>query len=292
MLPRIYIKNTFSIAAKFGAAIVLPITIALASYSPATAGQKVLLSYEATPSSGFDLPGLAHASYDDRAAFSAEVLKQIVPKIISVNGIDPAGLETEVTPGGYLLKTNASLQTQGELDDLAADRLAGSFGYVFRQYSVLVSRLDDTSGKTGFVVVRFPKDTLNAAVAQKFFETADATKKGLGGGYTAFADEQIYLNVTNSEGKPYSGLDDATFLDGLKQAAASFADPKPEIATSGKATARFIGNDWAKSNQGEDYVGQLGGPNSDLVQKLRVIGKDYASLIAVSAEKNGWNRDQ
>ncbi|AYG64547.1 hypothetical protein CCGE525_37530 (plasmid) [Rhizobium jaguaris] len=238
------------------------------------------------------MPGLAHASYDDRAAFSAQVLEEIVPKIISANGIDPATLETEVTPGGYLLKTNASLQTEGELDDHIADRLAGSFGYVFRQYSVLVSRLDDTSGKTGFVVVRFPKDTLNAAVAQKFFETADATKKGLGGGYTAFADEQIYLNVVNSEGKPYSGLDDMAFLDGLKQTAASFADPKPEIAASGKATARFISNDWDKSGQGEDYVGQLGGPNSDLVQKLEVIGKTYASLIAASAEKNGWNRGQ
>jgi hypothetical protein len=31
-------------------------------------------------------------------------------------------------PGGYLLKTNASLQSQGELDDAAADHLAASFG--------------------------------------------------------------------------------------------------------------------------------------------------------------------
>ncbi|WP_260694734.1 hypothetical protein [Rhizobium leguminosarum] len=147
---------------------------------------------------------LAQASYDDRATFSAEVSKDIVPKIITANGIDAATLGTEVTPGGYLLKTNASLQTEGDLDDAAADRLAGSLGYVFRQYRVLTSRLNDTTGKTGFVVVRFPQGSLNATVAQRFFEAADATKKGLGGGYAVFGDEQIFLNATNSEGKPYS----------------------------------------------------------------------------------------
>lgn len=273
-------------------AVVLAAVIPFAFQNAALANQKVLLSYEATPSAGFHLPQLSQASYDDRAAFSAEVLKEIVPKIVAANGIDPATLETEVTPGGYLLKTNASLQTEGDLDDATADRFAGSLGYIFRQYSVLVSRLDDTTGTTGFVVVKFPKDSLNATVAQKFFETADATKKGLGGGYTAFGDEQIFLNVANSEGKPYSGLDDAAFLNGLKQAAASFGAPEPEVSASGKATARFIGNDWDKSKGGEDYISLLGGPGSELVKKLDEISKDYASLIAKTAESKGWNKDE
>jgi len=286
-----FAKRAFALRATLRVAAVAAI-IPFAFQTTALAGQKVLLSYEATPSAGFHLPQLAKASYDDRASFSADVLKEIVPKIIAANGIDPATLETEVTPGGYLLKTNASLQTEGDLDDVTADRLAGSLGYVFRQYSVLASRLDDTTGKTGFVVVRFPKDSLNAAVAQKFFQAADATEKGLGGGYTVFGDEQIFLNVTNSEGKPYSGLDDATFLDGLKQAAASFADPKPEVSASGRAAARFIGNDWDKSKSGEDYISQLGGPGSELVKKLDEIGKDYASLITTTAEAKGWNRDE
>ncbi|MFW8610269.1 MULTISPECIES: hypothetical protein [Rhizobium] len=147
----------------------------------------MLVSYRATPSAGFLLPRLPQASYDDRATFSAEVSKDIVPKIITANGIDAATLGAEVTPGGYLLKTNASLQTEGDLDDAAADRLAGSLGYVFRQYRVLTSRLNDTKGKTGFVVVRFPQGSLNATVAQRFFEAADATKKGLGGGYAVSA---------------------------------------------------------------------------------------------------------
>jgi len=263
--------------------------LSFAAHSAAQADERVLLSYEATPSVGFELPGLAKASYDDRASFSVDVLKEIVPRIVTANGIDPQSLETEVTPGGYLLKTNASLQTQGTLDDATADRLAASVGYIFRQYSVLVSRLDDKAGKTGFVVVRFPKESLNATVAQKFFEKAEATRKGLGGGYTAFGDEQIFLNVTDSDGKPYSGLDDASFLGGLKQAAASFGDPRPEIADSGTASARFIGNAWDKAKSGEDYVSRLGGANSPLVKTLDDIAEDYAALVEKTAKAKGWN---
>jgi hypothetical protein len=100
----------------------------LAIGGTAFGSERVLLSYEATPSFGFVLPGLARASYDDRAAFSSQVLQEIVPKIVTANGIDPKVLTSEVMPGGYLLKTNASLQSQGELDDAAADHLAASFG--------------------------------------------------------------------------------------------------------------------------------------------------------------------
>ncbi|WP_260686188.1 hypothetical protein [Rhizobium leguminosarum] len=159
----------------------------------------MLVSYRATPSAGFHSLRLGQASYVDRATFSAEVSKDIVPKI--TNGIDAATLRTEVTPGGYLLKTNASLQTEGDLDDAVTDRLAGPLGYVLRQYRVLTSRLDDTTGKTGLVIVRFPQGSLSATVAQRFFEAADATKNGLGGGYNVVGDEQIFLNARNSEGK-------------------------------------------------------------------------------------------
>ncbi|WP_342216363.1 hypothetical protein [Mesorhizobium sp. 113-1-2] len=255
----------------------------------AAADERVLISYEATPSLGFDLPKLKTAGYAERAAFSAEVLEKIVPKIVTSIGIDPAVLETEVTPGGYLLKTNASLQTEAALDDATADRLAAAFGYIFHQHSVLVSRLDDSSGSTGFVTVRFPQDTLDATVAQRFFEKADAVEKGLGGGYTAFGDEQIFLNVVDGNGKPYSGLDNAAFLDGLKRTAAAFGPPAPEVSDSGTAAARFIGNDWDKAPKGEDYLARLGGAGSPAVTALGSIATEYAALVSASALHFGWN---
>lgn len=247
--------------------------------SPTLAADTFLLSYEATPSAGFDLPKLKGATYEQRADFSAKVLADLLPRIAKAVGIDPVSLSSEVTPGGYLLKTNASLQTQVDLDDTQADRFAAALGYVFHQYSVLVSELDDGEGKTGFVTVQFPENTLDATVAQAFFEKAASVDKGLGGGYTAFGDDQIFLNVVDGEGKPYSGLDDTAFLAGLTKAAAEFGPPQPKIADSGAATARFIGNEWDKQPKGEAYVDILGGAGADTVKVLDAIGTDYANLV-------------
>jgi len=238
-----------------------------------------LISYEATPSAGFDLPKLETAGYADRAAFASKVLEDIVPKIADAVGIDSNDLDTEVTPGGYLLKTNASLQTEAEVSSDEADRFAAGLGYVFRQYSVLVSGLDDENATTGYVVVTFPDNTLDDKVAQAFFEKAASVDKGLGGGYTAFGDDQIFLNVVGDDGKPYSGLDNAAFLAGLTKAASEFGPPKPTISGSGTATARFIGNEWDKQPKGEAYIAKLGGADSDVVKALDVVEADYAKLV-------------
>jgi hypothetical protein len=268
--------------AALGAAFVV---LALA---PAAATEPVLISYEASPSHGFDLPKLPAASYAVRAAFAVQALSDIVPKIAHAVGVDDAKIVSEVTPGGYLLKTNASLQTMADLDDAAADRFAAALGYVFRQDSVLVSRLDEPTGATDFVTVTFPRDKLNSTVAQAFFEKAASIEKGLGGGYTAFGDDQIFLNVTDSEGKPYSGLDHAAFLAGLTRAAAEFGPLKPTVSNNGKAVARFVGNDWQAQPEGEGYVARLGGPASPVAAKLDAISADYAALVEAAAKRYGW----
>ncbi|WP_245294726.1 hypothetical protein [Rhizobium rhizosphaerae] len=260
----------------------------LALAGPALAENRVLLSYEATPSHGFDLPKMADATYADRAAFAGKMLETIVPRIAEAVGVAPGALETEVTPGGYMLKTNASLQSESEIDDPLADRLAAALGYVFRQDSVLVSRFDDPKGKTFYVTVSFPKDTLDAKTAQSFFEKADATAKGLGGGYTAFGDDQIFLNVTDDAGKPYSGLTDKAFLEGLTKTAEAFAPNKPAISQSGQVNARFVGNDWEKSAKGEDYVKALGGAGAAAVTALDAIEADYAKEVETAAKQYGW----
>lgn len=272
---------------KFGKAALGAAFVVMAA-TAAQAVEPVLISYEAAPSSGFELPKLDQATYAVRAAFALQALSDIVPKIAAAAGVPDSKMVSEVTPGGYLLKTNASLQTMADLDDEAADRFAASLGYVFRQYSVLISRLDDPSGKTDFVKVTFPRDKLDSSVAQAFFEKAASVDKGLGGGYTAFGDDQIFLNVTDSDGKPYSGLDHAAFLAGLEKAAAEFELVKPTVSNKGKAVARFVENDWAAKPAGEDYIARLGGPGSDLVKKLDAIEADYAALVGAAATRYGW----
>lgn len=261
------------------AALAAAFSMAAAGATLAQEPDSYLISYEATPSAGFDLPKLEAADYAARAAFSEKVLAEIVPKIADAVGIDSGDLDTEVTPGGYLLKTNASLQTEAEVTGDEADRFAAGLGYVFRQYSVLVSGLDDDNAKTGYVVVTFPDNTLDAKVAQAFFEKAASVDKGLGGGYTAFGDDQIFLNVVGDDGKPYSGLDNTAFLAGLTKAVQEFGPPKPSISGSGTATARFIGNEWDKQPKGEAYVEKLGGASSDTVKQLDAVEAEYAKLV-------------
>ena len=87
-----------------------------------------------------------------------------------------------MTPGGYLLNTNASLQTQAEVDAETADRFAAAAGYVFRQWSVLVSDFGAEDGGTGYGVVSFEDGTLDAGMAHAFFEHAASIADGLGGG--------------------------------------------------------------------------------------------------------------
>src|SRR4051812_15916273 len=90
-------------------ALVLPLAL---PERAAAADPTLLFSYEVTGAYGLDLPKLPEATYAERATFAGEVLDKLVPDVIRATGIDPRKVETQITPGGYLLKTNASLQSK------------------------------------------------------------------------------------------------------------------------------------------------------------------------------------
>jgi len=214
----------------------------------------LLFSYEAM---AFGLLGLdgEKASYDERVAFTRQVAEDALPQILELLEIPAEQVKTEVTPGGYLLETNASLQSSFEADDATADRFAAAVGYVFRQWSVLVTDFTPAGeGDTGYAVVTFADHPPGGDEAQDFFEHAASVNEGLGGGYTAFGRDLFFLNVTDEEGNPYSGLDDETFVADLARAAESYAGQEAAVSRSGRADARFIGNDWEASPNGEDYA--------------------------------------
>ena len=193
-----------------------------------------------------------------------------------------------MTPGGYLLRTNSSLQSRIAVDWRQADRVAAALGYVLRQSSVLVSDLADTKGGTGLAVVRFPRGSLTAAMAHSFFEHAARVHKGLGGGYTAFGDEMIFLNVRDEAGKPYSELDDRAFHRGLHTAAGSFKDGRAKVVRMGQAKAKFVGNSWRQKPNGEDYVALLGGAADPAVLRLKAVQDRHTAMLMEAAERWGW----
>lgn len=254
----------------------------------AAADPEYLLSYEAVPSAQLDLPHIDEAGYAERAALTERVLRDLMPDVMRAVGIDPERTRTLLTPGGYLLRTNASLQTRlaGTPDDAA--RLAAALGYVFRQYSVMVSDLGTADGGTGYVAVSFAPGRLDAGLAQRFFEAAAALDDGLGGGYTAFGDTLYFLNVRGDDGAPYSGLDDATFARLLGKAAAGFAGEGASVVEVGRADARFVGNDWVERPGGEGYAALLGGPRGDAVTALDRLRDRHTAIVLDAAQHYGW----
>lgn len=251
----------------------------------AEAPRAQLLSYEAIPSVQVTLD-LSAATYAQRAALTAAAFADIAPAVIAAAGFDPAAVETGMTPGGYLLKTNASLQARAMLSDPQATRLAAALGYVFRQWSVLVSELDEPGGGTAYVTVSFPDGALTPEAAQAFFEHAASVNEGLGGGYTAFGDDMIFLNVRDDAGAPYSGLDDLVFAAALGQAAGSFAGASLSVSAAGEAEARFVGNDWAAAPGGEQYAELLGDPA--LVEALGPLRQAHTALAEAFGARFGW----
>lgn len=234
----------------------------------ATAQQPtVLVSYETTP---FDLLGLdgTGIGYDARAALTTEALDDVVPQILTAIDVAPDDVTSMVMPGGYQLATNASLQSWFDGDPQRVDQFAAALGFVFRQWSVLVTDFTPTGpGNAAYAVIEFPQ-TLSADQAQAFFLHAASVDQGLGGGYTAFDDEMFFLNLGDSTGAPYSGLDDQAFVDQLQRAADTF-DGEARLASSGRVDARFVENDWQAQPEGQGYLNDFSADQVALLILLR-----------------------
>lgn len=253
--------------------------VLLCVLAPAVAAEErptLLFSYEVL---NFDIHRIdpAKLPYERRVELTEAARKSELPEILGLLRIAPESISTLLMPGGYKLETNASLQSAMETDDKTADRFAASLGYVFRQWSVLVTDFaPEGTGDTAYGVVTFDHP-VGAAEASAFFRHAASINPALGEGFTAFDEEMFFLNVTDAQGKPYSGVSDETFLADLGKAASSFTDTKVQVTGSGRADARFVENDWKASPNGEDYAKVLG---MDLVDRLDPVRARYDAALA------------
>ncbi len=110
---------------------------------------------------------------------------------------------------------------------------------------------------------------------------------GLGGGYTAFGDDMIFLNVRDGQGQPYSKLEDAPFEAAMRKAADSFGLAKATVSQNGKARARFVGNNWRNKPAGDDYVAILG-TGSPLLKRLDRLRERQVKLMLTAADRFHW----
>lgn len=277
--------RTVALATSLAASVALAACGQKPAPAPEPAGPTQLFSYEVLTFKPLGLDD-KKASYADRAAFTAQVRDTEMPKILELLKIPADQVETELTPGGYQLETNASLQSAFETDARTADLFGAAIGYTFRQWSVLVTDFTPAGqGNTAYAVVTFKDHAPSGEEAQAFFEHAASVNKGLGGGYTAFGRDLFFLNIGDSEGKAYSGLDDATFVAELTKAAQSFKGTPVSVSRSGRVDARFVENDWAKAKTGQDYAKILG---RDLTRKLTQLRRQHERDLRKFGTEHGW----
>lgn len=263
----------------------------------AAADRPLLISFEAIPAANAEqaIPsadliarGAARAPYEQRAKFTQAMLTEMLPEILRALGIDPLKTDTRIVPGGFQLRTNPSLQTKIAIDDRGATRLAAALGFVFGQDSVLVSDLDDPQGGAFYAVVGFPPGKLTPDLAQLFFRRAAETDAALGEGYTAFGDEMIFINLRDAAGVPYGRADDPAFAAALERAAAAFTPVAARLVRTGRASARFIANDWSEHRLGEAYAARLDGVTVLRLVGLRIRFSGQAYLHSALLD---WRRD-
>lgn len=280
--------NSYQFTRSFAAVLAL---ISFACSEPAAENSTIQLSYEAIPGSGVTLGqgevDMSAAVYDDKRAFTQQVHDGLVPMVFAELGVDFAELSSEDAPGGYLLETNPSMQSRGDLSPDDATLVSAGLGYVMYQWSVLVTDFSAGEGDTAYGMVRFDDGALDEDLAQLFFEHAASVDTGLEGGYMSFDDEMIFLNLRGSDGQPYSGLDDATFIEQLDAAAASFAGAPVALAESDFADAWLVENDWSTSTTGADYITIIT-DRGFAMDALDSLQDQYNDQLLQAATTYGW----
>ena len=244
-----------------------PATYCLISYGP-------LPNPALTQSEGGQ--NILQADYATKATFVSDAQSMFLTDIVTALAIDSADVMTEVRPGGFSANSFPSMYTRYETtSDKDCDRLGAAFGYVFRQQSVLVFRYD--AGDSGHVQVDFPSGELDGASAQAFFVHAIGENLALQGGYSAFGDSLIFINLRSPGGFIYSGLDDEQFVQAMEDAAGSYSD-MTLTTSAGESNAHLVENNWTSSTDGSKYLTVIDGDTA-LETQLTSLLDAYETLM-------------
>lgn len=253
-------------------------TLLLALAAPLASAQ-TYVAYQAIPGTDTGWPDIARLDYAARERLSEAAQRDILPGVVKALGLQ--ALETQIVPGGYMLKTDPSFVTSfppGE--DEAALRFAAALGYVLRQDSMLVFAVDEPRGDSLTMRVAF-EQCVTPELAQRFFLRAAAIDKGLGGGFTAFGCEMLFINLRDDKGQPYSGLDDAAFTAALGRASSGFSPPA-RIAGTFRTRTVLIGEGWPGNKGGALYIERLGSLPVETIAPLDLLSYRFGDLLRAS----------
>jgi hypothetical protein len=243
------------------------------------ASAQVYVAYQAIPGTNTGWPDIARLDYTARQALSEQVRREILPAVAQALDLQGLPLETQIVPGGYRLKTDPSFVTrfpQGE--EAKALQFAAALGYVLRQDSMLVFAIDEQGGDSLTVRVAIDGECLSPQIAHRFFVQAARVEKGLGGGFTAFGCEMLFINLRDGRGVPFSGLNDDAFAAALVKAAAQFI-PSSSIAGSFRTRTVLIGEGWPGSKGGALYTERLASLPVEAIAPLDLLSYRFGDWL-------------
>jgi hypothetical protein len=236
------------------------------------------VAWQAIPGTDTGWPDIARLNYAQRQAISEGLQRDILPGVLRALAIGEAATRTEIVPGGYRLRTDPSFVTRFAPEQEAHALLfAAAIGYVLRQDSVLIFAIDQR-GDSLTVRVRLTETCLTPQTAQRFFERAAAVAQGLGGGYTAFGCEMLFINLRDGKGAPYSGMDDVRFATALQRATAGFS-PTAVVAGEFRTRTVLFGSDWPGNGAGRLYVDRMRDVPLDAIVALDLLAFRFGDLL-------------
>ena len=224
-------------------------------------------------------PDVERLDYAARERLSEQVAAAILPGVLRAIGVPESQVRTEIVPGGYKLKTDPSFVTRFRPDRQDQALLfAAAIGYVLRQDSVLIFAVDEGRGDSLTVRVRLREACLMPSTAHRFFLRAAEVAQGLGGGYTAFGCEMLFINLRDAHGMAYSGMDDGRFEQALRRAAADFT-PLAEIVGHFRTQTILVGSDWPASGGGRLYLEKMSTVPTEAMSELDLLSYRFADML-------------
>lgn len=142
---------------------------------------------------------------------------------------------------------------------------------------MLVFAVDERGGDSLSVRVAFGP-CVTSDCAHRVFLRAAQIYQGLGGGFTAFGCEMLFINLRDEKGQPYSGLDDAAFAAALGRASSGFAPPA-RIAGTFRTRSVLIGEGWPGSKGGALYIERLAGLPVEAIAPLDLLSYRFGDLL-------------
>jgi len=195
--------------------------------------EQAALNFEIRPSDSFAVGAMfSSLSFRDQQDITATVVTALFPDLLRTLNLQDFNPLLNVGHGGFLGAQSPSIETRVPMPDFGIDTLAAAIGLVFRQDSVLVTRIEGygayIQNPTAFAAVTFlDQKEITDGTAKRLWDHIMRVDPRLNGGYALQGNKILFFNLQDIEAKalrkqPLSKMTDEVFNAAIKAAIATY----------------------------------------------------------------------